>query len=128
MCTHPLGFNFILLFYFSLFPIYLFIFIYLFIYLFFHIFGLGFDPFNNGFYCTKFVFPFNSSSEYLDFIFVSEEKQRINKNYHLATQNKNFDSRARRCKKSTSKLFTAKSFSCKFKNLSRIFYPEFSED
>ena len=40
-------------------------------------FSLGFDPFNNGFYCTKFDFPF-SSCKYLDFVFVSEDKWRIN--------------------------------------------------
>ena len=44
------------------------------VFLFIIIFGLGFDPFNNGFYCTKFDFPFNSSCKYLDFMFVSEDK------------------------------------------------------
>ena len=28
-----------------------------------------FNPFNNGFYCTKFGFPFNSSCKYLPFMF-----------------------------------------------------------
>ena len=52
----------------------------------------------------------------------------MNKNDQLATQNKNFDSRARKCKKSTSKRCTTKTFSHKFKKLSRIFCTEFSED
>ena len=59
---------------------------------------------------------------------VFEDKQRINKNYQLATQNKNVDSRARKCEKSMSQLFTAKSSSRKFKDLSRIFCAKLSED
>ena len=37
-------------------------------------FDLGFELFNNGFYSSKFDFLFNSSCEYLDFMFVSEDK------------------------------------------------------
>ena len=43
-------------------------------------------------------------------------------------ENKSFDSRARKCKKSTLKRFTAKLFSRKFNNLSRIFCPELTGD
>ena len=39
----------------------------------FFLFGIAFDPFYNGFYWTKI----NSSCEYLDFRFVSED-QKIN--------------------------------------------------
>ena len=53
VCTHTLGFSFML---------------------FFSFFGLGFDPFNSGFYCRKFDFNFNSSCKYLDFMFASEDK------------------------------------------------------
>ena len=41
-------------------------------------FGLRFDAFSNGFCCTKLDFPFNFSCKYLDFMFVSEDKERIN--------------------------------------------------
>ena len=46
----------------------------------------------------------------------------------LDMHNKNFDSHARKCKKSTLKPFTAKSFSCNFINSSRIFCQELSEE
>ena len=35
------------------------------LFFFFSYFDLGFDLFNNGFYCTKFDFPFNSSCKYM---------------------------------------------------------------
>ena len=52
----------------------------------------------------------------------------MSKNDQLATHDKNFDSHARKCWKSMLKLFIAKSFSRNFKNLSRIFCPELSEE
>ena len=39
-----------------------------------YFFGLVFDPFSNGFYCTNFDLSFKSSSKYLDFMFVCEDK------------------------------------------------------
>ena len=52
-------------------------------------------------------------------------KKQVNQ---LASQNKNFYKRTTKCKKSTLKSVTGKSFSSKFKNLSRIFCPELSEE
>ena len=52
-------------------------------------------------------------------------KKQVNQ---LASQNKNFYKRTTKCKKSTLKSVTGKSFSRKFKNLSRIFCPELSEE
>ena len=48
--------------------------IYFYSFFLFFSFGLGFDPFNNGFYRKKFYFPFNTPCKYLDFMFVSEDK------------------------------------------------------
>ena len=46
----------------------------------------------------------------------------------LATKYKNFDNRTTKCKRSTLKFFTSKSFSPKFKNLFRVFCPELSKE
>ena len=61
-------------------------------------------------------------------MFVSKDKQSKNKNDQLAIENKNFDSCARKCKKSTLKRFTVKLFSHKFNNLSRTFCPVLTGD
>ena len=55
-------------------PTRIYLYSFLFIYLFILILGLGFDPFNDGFYLIKFDFPFNSSCKYSDFMFLSKDK------------------------------------------------------